>query len=279
MQTEILDFPEEQAHQRIDFLREILPAIGRGLVTYRSEVHISHSRSAASDRILMEQADRHVEKQLIEAIGERFPDDHILSEEAGSNGKEGLFGWVLDPVDGTRNFIHGVPMFAIAAGLIHRGTPVGGAVLAPAFQELYHGVMGSGAFKNGVPIGVSGVDSMERLIVSNGLPYNRREIIGEILADVSAFITTGIGFRRSGSTILDLCWIAEGRFDAMWERDVKSWDTCGASVILNEAGGKITGFGGEPFHLDQTRIVASNGIMHDHVVRILKEARHLEGMN
>ena len=110
-------------------------------------------------------------------------------------------------------------------------------------------------------------------VMASGLPYRRKEIIGDILGDIFAFVTTVIGLRRTGSVILDLCWIAEGKFDALWDRDISPWDSCAASVILFEAGGKMSGYLGEKFDIQQTRIVASNGILHEEAVSVLQKAR------
>ncbi len=279
VQVENLEFPREETESRVEFARELVSDLGKRLKAYRSEVGIHNSESSEQDRILMQKADLFVEEKLIPALREKFPHDAIVSEEAGDAGSDGEFCWYLDPVDGTRNFIHGVPLFSISAGLSFRDVPVAGVVHAPALVETYHAVYGLGAYKNDLPIQVSSVEGVERTLVSNGLPFHRREIITEILADLSAFITSGTGLRRTGSAILDICWIAEGRFDAMWERGMKPWDLCAASVILGEAGGRITGFAGEPFQLKMPGIVASNSVIHDQVVAILQEARRVEGVN
>lgn len=279
LKTDNIEFPQEQVEERVQFMIELLPGAGKSLQTYRSEIHISNSESSSMDKRFMEKADRFVEVALIEALRGRFPDDGFLVE--GSERIPGVsgFDWYIDPVDGSRNFVHGVPLYTIASGITYRESPVAGVVHAPGFQETYSAILGQGAYKNDIPIEVSSVDSVERSLVSNGLPYQRREILTEILADLSSVIASGIGLRRTGSGTLDLCWIAEGRFDAMWERDMDPWDLCGAGLILHEAGGKITGFAGENYHLDLSDIVASNNRIHENIIEILQDARRVQGHN
>jgi myo-inositol-1(or 4)-monophosphatase len=224
----------------------------------------------------MEKADRTISHTIVRSLQTQFPEDKIVSEDEGQVGSDGDFEWWCDPVDGTRNFIHGIPFFCISMGLTWRGSPVGGVVHVPAMGQTgltYHAIVGQGAFKNQNPIHVSTVSQLERAVMASGLPYRRKEIIGDILGDIFAFVTTGIGLRRTGSVILDLCWIAEGKFDALWDRDISPWDSCAASVILFEAGGKISGYLGEKFDIQQTRIVASNGILHEEAVSVLQKAR------
>jgi myo-inositol-1(or 4)-monophosphatase len=279
MKTEILDFPAEEAEERLQFVKSIIPSMGNELIRFQSQISIRNSADHRSDRLLMNEADAFIQKKLTESIRSQFPDDSILSEESFKDMKEGHFSWWLDPVDGTRNFIHGVPLYVISAGLAFRDDPVGGIVYAPALRDLYYALKGNGAYKNNNPIQVSSVDAVERLLVSSGLPFHRKDILKEILTDLSAFIRSGSGLRRTGSTVLDLCWIAEGRFDALWEREIEAWDTCAASVILTEAGGKMTGFHGEAHHLQLKDILASNNRVHEELIKIMKSSQNMEGMN
>jgi myo-inositol-1(or 4)-monophosphatase len=279
MQTEILDFPYDEADERTQFIKKILPLMGAELMQYQNSISIRHSRDARSDRILMNEADTFILRKLTDALHAQFPDDSVISENSFKEMKSGNFSWWIDPVDGTRNFIHGVPLYVISVGLAFRNDPVGGVVYVPSLREMYHALLGHGAYKNENPIQVSSIDTAERLLVSSGLPFHRKEILAEILSDMSAFIRSGSGLRRTGSTVLDLCWIAEGRFDALWERDTGSWDTCAASVILTEAGGKISGLHGEPFDIKTKDILASNTLMHDALITIMKSAKNMQGLN
>lgn len=279
LQTENLEFPHEDTENRVKFIINALQGPGKGLLSFQNEAHISNSTSLEKDRILMSKADEYIENAILNKIMEVFRNDAIVSEISGRLGGDGEFTWYIDPVDGTRNFIHGVPMYTISAGIAFRGEPVAGIIHVPAFNDTYHAILGQGAYKNETPIQVSEVEKVNRTLISNGLPYHKKEFIPDILGNISAFITNGIGLRRTGSGTLDVCWIAEGRFDAMWEREMDPWDTCAAYVILKESGGRMTGFGGEPFDLSMKDVVASNGLIHDQIVDILKHAHRVQGNN
>ncbi len=277
--TGIVEFPRDDVEARLRTVRAVLPEVGRNLIAQQGQMHIQTSDSFAGDRSLMERADRFVEESLLKAIRDEYPNDSIYSEEAGEAPGPSDFAWWIDPVDGTRNFIHGNPLFCISVGLCFRDGPCAGVVLVPAFREMYHAISGQGAFKNDTPIGVSRVDTVERGLLSAGLPFRRKEFLNDLIADLSAFAATGTGLRRTGSTVLDVCWIAEGRFDALWERALTPWDTCAVSVILSEAGGRMTTLGGEPYSFLAAEAVASNGILHEQMVEVIQKARKVEGMN
>ncbi|MBI3394264.1 MAG: inositol monophosphatase [Spirochaetia bacterium] len=275
----IIEFPLDDVEHRVNTVLGFLPDLGKSLLSIQPDMTIRRSVSAATDRALMQKADRHIEKAILSGLSSIYVQDGIVSEEDGRSGGDGDFQWWIDPVDGTRNFIHNQPLFCISIGLCFRGHPVAGVVYAPALSETYTAVYGSGAFKNGNEIFVSPVSSIERSLVATGLPYHRKEILSDLMADISAFVSSGSGLRRTGSAIIDMCWIAEGRLEAMWERGVKPWDLCAASVIVREAGGKITGFGGEAFDMHTPDVVVSNQVSHDSIVDILRQARAIEGMN
>jgi len=279
LETETLGFPVDEVVKRVAFIKQLLPPLGRRLLSFQDEVNIRLSDSSDMDRIMMTRADQHIEFNLIEALQEKFPDDSITSEEKGGVSSHGEFHWWIDPVDGTKNFIHGIPLFAISVGLTFRGDPVAGVVEVPSFRDTYHAILTAGAYKNDSPIHVSNLESLERSMITNGLPFNRKEILHELISDISAFISSGIGLRRTGSAVLDLCWVAEGRFDAMWERSLRPWDTCAPSVLIQEAGGKISGFNGEPYHVQLPDIVATNDIIHSTVIEVLHRKRNIETSN
>ena len=257
----------------------LLVDLASELTFFQSRLNFKDSDSAAKDRDLMVGADRFVEERLLGPIAENFPRDRIFSEEEGESGPDGDFQWWIDPVDGTRNFIHGLPTYAVSVGLCYRDDPVAGVVQLPALGAVYRAVQGAGAFKNDAALHVSRTNSLDRALISSGLPFNRRDVLGSLTAHISAFISAGAGLRRTGSTAIDLCWIAEGRFDAMWEQGVSPWDTCAASVILREAGGRLSDFSGKPYDPHSGELIASNGVLHDSVTKTLQNARKVEGMN
>ena len=277
--TQLAEFPLDDAVARMSMLREHLPRIAADLVRFQGQVAIGQSRSAADDRELMSRTDRFAEEKLLAVVTDLFPRDCVFSEEAGRVGGDGEFHWWMDPVDGTRNFIHGVPAFCIAVGICFRGSPILGAVHLPTANMLYHAIRGGGAFRDDEPIHVSGIPTLDRALIASGLPYARSEILPILMANISAFVAAGSGMRRSGSSVLDLCWTAEGRFDCMWERGVSPFDTCGASVIVAEAGGKVSNFAGETFDFEFPEIVAGNPLIHAAAVEALRTARSVEGVN
>lgn len=279
-ETAQLPFPQDEVEERIKLLIRVLPGLGMNLLAQQKDSYIGSSASDEGDRELMERVEGRVERELVDTLTGSFPDDRIFGEVHGRAGQsESEFDWWIDALDGTRNFIHGLPHFAVSAGLCFRGSPVAGVVLAPFFQDVYHAIYGAGAFKNHEPISVSPVADAERSLVATGLPYRRQEIIGEILADINAFILSNAGLRRSGSAILDMCWIAEGRLDAMWERGLSPHDTVSSSIIVREAGGQLSSFDGKPFDVHIPNVIASNGLLHPRIVEILSKARKVEGWN
>jgi myo-inositol-1(or 4)-monophosphatase len=261
----------------MQFLREILPAIGKKIVEYQKEVVANRSNLPFKE--ILASVDEHAERPILNALKGSFPDDRYSSELAGNQGGDSDFQWWIDALDGSRNYIHGNPLYCISAGLTFREHPVAGVVYVPAFHETYHAIFGDGSFKNDRPIETSSTASLDAALVASGLPYQRRGIITELIGDMSAILSAGAGLRKTGSAVLDLCWIAEGRFDGMWERNVHPWDTCAASVILREAGGRLSDFQGRIFDVTTGNIVASNGLLHNDILNILKQVREVGGNN
>ncbi|MCB1309997.1 MAG: inositol monophosphatase [Leptospiraceae bacterium] len=275
----IIHFPQEEVEDRVKYVLSVLPALGRNMLSYQESISSTPTESAEADYRLMKKAETHIEDLLIQAIRSRFDNDWIYAEERDHLEGESEFAWWIDPLDGTRNFIHGVPLFSNAIGICFRDEPVAGVVQVPALGEIYYAIYGGGSYKNDRPIRVSGLEEVERSLIATGLPYNRKQIINELMTNIAAFVSSGTGLRRSGSAVLDLCWVAEGRFEAYWERALSPHDLCAASVILREAGGKLTGFQGEPFQMHMGDVLASNSILHPRLLNILSEARRIEGMN
>ncbi len=278
-EAQLAEFPLDDAVARLAVLREHLPRIAEDLLRFQPQVAIGQSRNMNEDRELMRRADRFAEERLLSVITDTFVRDRIHSEEAGEVGGNGEFEWWIDPVDGTRNFIHGVPAFCTAVGVCFRGSPIVGAVYLPTAAMLYHAIRGGGAFRDEEPIHVSAVSELNRALIASGLPYARADILPILMANISAFVAAGADMRRSGSSVLDLCWTAEGRFDCMWERGVSPFDTCGASVIVSEAGGRLSNFAGETFDFEFPEIVAGNPLIHEAAVEALRTASSVESVN
>jgi len=218
---------------------------------------------------LVTEADIESEKAIIETIRSAFPDHGFLAEESGmAQGDPGQY-WIIDPLDGTTNFAHGVGLFCISIAFAAAGRIVCGIVLNPISGELFTAVKGEGAFLNGVPISVSSVEHLEESLLVTGFPYNVRDTLQTIVPRVESCLTASQGLRRLGSAALDLCYVACGRFEAFWEEHLKPWDTAAGWLIAEEAGAVSTDFSNRPFDLDKKELLTSNGKIHKEMLALL----------
>lgn len=220
-----------------------------------------YERKGAID--LVTDADRASERLLVSRIAAAFPMDAVLAEEgAGRDGDSG-WEWVLDPLDGTTNFVHGFPFFVVSIGIRYRGTRHIGVCYGPVMDELYAAERGGGATLNGAPIHVSTADCLSDSLVATGFPYNRREIVETLLPKVERAVRTAQGIRRCGAAAYDQCLLAAGRLDGYFEQGLNPWDVAAGTVIIEEAGGLVTDYQGAPFDLFGPSLLASNGRIHD----------------
>ncbi len=206
--------------------------------------------------------DRASQDLLEREIRRRHPGHGILGEEGLDDPGEADLAWVLDPLDGTTNFVHRFPVFAVSIGVYRRGEALAGVVFNPVSGELFTAAAGGGAFLDRAPIRVSAVADLGHSLVGTGFPYDIREHGCNNLAPFSRMALRAQGIRRCGSAALDLCWVACGRLDGFWEFSLKSWDIAAGSLILREAGGRVTDFAGNDLVLDGSRTLASNGLIH-----------------
>ena len=202
------------------------------------------------------------EEAIIELIRTERPDDAIVAEESGGVESSGRH-WIIDPLDGTVNFIHGIPQIAVSVGLWEGTTPLSGVVLDPLRDETFTAEAGKGARLNGAEIRVSPTEELDRAVVATGFPYDHADHAPEYAAALGAVLESVNGIRRFGSAALDLAWVAAGRFDAFWELGIAPWDQAAGILLVREAGGRVT----DPFGNDSlpgTRLVmATNGTLHD----------------
>jgi myo-inositol-1(or 4)-monophosphatase len=212
---------------------------------------------------LVTAADREVEALLHRRLLGPFPADAFLGEEGGEGGSEGAdWRWIVDPLDGTTNFVHAYPVFAVSVALQHRGRTVYGCVHAPALRETFRAVAGRGATLDGTPIRVSRTASVADALLATGAPYNRREVVDDLLRLVRRGILQAHGIRREGSGALDLAWLAAGRLDGFWEQGLHAWDVAAGILLVEEAGGRVTGWDLGPHDLYRGPLLASNGTLH-----------------
>jgi myo-inositol-1(or 4)-monophosphatase len=219
---------------------------------------------------LVTEVDVAVERMFRAMIAERFPDHQILAEElGGASAVPPGPCWVFDPIDGTTNYAHGVPIFCASLALEIDGVPEVAAVYDPNREELFTAERGGGAFLNGRPLRVSSADQLVDALLVTGFPYDVQIRVDEIVGLFAAFIGKARAVRRLGSAAVDLCWVAAGRMDGFWERDLKAWDIAGGALIVAEAGGRVTAMDGSPFASRGGNVLASNGRIHDAMLEVI----------
>jgi myo-inositol-1(or 4)-monophosphatase len=221
---------------------------------------------------LVTDADRDAERVIIDTIATAYPDHGIIAEESAARPGRDEHRWYVDPLDGTTNFAHGHPQFAVSLALARGEDLVFGLVYDPIREEIFTASRGGGARLNGAPIAVSETAHLEHALLATGFPYDRRQHTAFYLAFVAAALQRTQGIRRAGSAALDLCYLACGRFDAYWEWKLKPWDLAAGRLIVEEAGGRVTDFAGGPHALSGEQTAASNGRLHDELLSMLREA-------
>ena len=219
---------------------------------------------------LVTEVDVEVERMFRALVAERFPDHDVLAEEFGDSGARGArHRWVFDPLDGTTNFAHGVPIFCASLALEIDGVAAVAAVYDPNRKELFTAEAGEGSWLNGERLAVSSNATVIESMLVTGFPYTVHQHADEFLAVFGKALKKARAVRRLGSAAIDICWIAAGRMDGFWEASLKPWDTAAAALILEEAGGTVTGMDGKEWIPDQGHILATNGHIHDELLRIL----------
>lgn len=219
------------------------------------------------------QVDRDAEDAVRAVISSHFPDDSILGEEGGGGDWQVGRVWIVDPLDGTVNFVHRLPQVAVSVALWDGGKPLVGVIIDVARNDEFVAMAGEGATLNGEPIQVSDTDTLDRSLVSTGFPYDRRQHAGAYLKVVEEVMLASQGTRRLGAAALDLAWLAAGRYDAYWEhggpQGIKPWDVAAGILLVTEAGGTYTDESGEVNRLDALAHVASNGKVHEELRTIV----------
>jgi len=225
---------------------------------------------------LVTEADHASEKAIINVIKSKFPDHYIMSEEAGEIIQDSSYKWIIDPIDGTVNFAHAIPICCVSIGIEHNGEMIFGAVYNPNMNELFVAEKGKGATLNDARIHVSKKSEVLRACMVTGFPYTYLDLPENGPIEIfERLIRKGIPVRRLGSAAIDLCWVACGRFDAFYEHKLEAWDSAAGYIIVEEAGGKVTDFDGNKFSPYQHRIVATNGLIHDELLDVIHNRKKL----
>jgi myo-inositol-1(or 4)-monophosphatase len=220
---------------------------------------------------LVTEVDLEVERMFRALVAERFPDHIVLAEEMGETGADSRYRWVFDPLDGTTNYAHGIPIFCSTLALEIDGVPAVGAVFDPNRNELFTAERGVGSWLNGVRLKVSSAETLGDSILVTGFPYDVHEHLDDVLALFGSFLSRARAVRRLGSAALDLCWTAAGRMDGFWEQGLKAWDTMAGALIVQEAGGRVTAIDGGVWQPHAGNVLASNGQVHDEMVAVVRK--------
>ena len=224
---------------------------------------------------LVTDVDVAVETMFRDLVAERFPDHQVLAEEFGGDAAAPRGPcWVFDPIDGTTNFAHGLPIFCSSLALEIDGVAEVAAIYDPNRRELFTAERGGGAFLNGRPLHVSATAALVDAMLVTGFPYDVHSRIGEIVGLFGEFVGRARAVRRLGSAAIDLCYVAAGRMDGFWESDLKPWDIAGGALIVAEAGGRITNMDGSAFASRGRHVLASNGLLHDAMLEIVHAFRN-----
>ncbi len=219
---------------------------------------------------LVTEIDKESEKKIVQFIKSKFPHHSILAEESGEAKSDLGYKWIIDPLDGTTNYTHSFPVFCVSIALEHKGEVILGVIYDPNFDELFWAEKGKGAFLNGKKISVSKTDKLIKSMLATGFPYNVRENPDNCIEHFVNFLMEAQAIRRLGSAALDLAYVACGRLDGFWEVNLNPWDVAAGKIIVEEAGGKITDFYGNKFSIYTKGVVASNGLIHEQMLEIIK---------
>jgi myo-inositol-1(or 4)-monophosphatase len=210
---------------------------------------------------LVTEVDVRAEQTIVALLRSHFPTHQILAEEGSVGGDDPRHRWIVDPLDGTTNYAHGLRIFSVSVGYERDGKLAAGAVYDPSQDELFQAVAGGGATLNGQPISVSSTETLVRALLGTGFPYNR-DLVPVALHQFAAVSMQAQAVRRAGSAALDCCWVAAGRFDGYWENVVNAWDVAAGALIAIEAGATVTDVHGAPFEVEAGSIMLATPAIH-----------------
>jgi myo-inositol-1(or 4)-monophosphatase len=234
--------------------------------------------SNKGDIDLVTESDLAAERLIIDRIKSHYPRHAILAEESGASegidsaraaGESADWKWIIDPLDGTTNYAHGYPCFCVSIAAEYRGRLELGVIYDPMRDELFTAERGQGAALNGRTVHVSQIDDLNRAMLCTGFPYDVRER-SQFARHFTNFIMNAQAVRRDGTAALDLAYVACGRFDGFWEEGLRPWDVAAGVLLIEEAGGRVSRYDGAPFDIYHPPIVASNGLVHDAMMRVLQ---------
>ncbi|MBI5571779.1 MAG: inositol monophosphatase [Desulfomonile tiedjei] len=254
----------------LPFLSRLTEEAGQVLLSYFSgSFRIERKGGDETPIDIVTDADRVSEDLILKAIAREFPDHDVLAEETPPALTGSRWLWIVDPLDGTVNFAHGLPLFCISIGLMHDNVLVAGMVYDPLRRESFFALRGEGAFLDGNRIEVSQADRLDRSLVATGFPYDRGTAPDNNVKEFASVVTRVQGIRRAGSAALDLAYVAAGRLDGFWELKLKPWDMAAGMILVEEAGGRVSDRTGSPTDVYTYCVVATNGKIHDPLLKLL----------
>jgi myo-inositol-1(or 4)-monophosphatase len=254
-----------------DYLDTAVSAARAAGTLQRERLWLEHDIAFKGESDLVTEVDRGCEELIVGAILERYPEHDILAEENVYPQRNSSHRWIIDPLDGTTNYAHGFPWFAVSIALEIEGEVRIGVVYHTMMNELFTAVRGEGAFLNGERIHVSSRSPLKNALLATGFPYDKSLDNENTFANFERFQIKARGVRRAGSAALDLSYVAAGRLDGYWECKLKPWDVAAGFLIVEEAGGRVTDHGGSPYSIRNHRILASNGLIHGEMTALLGE--------
>ena len=257
----------------LKFAIEVAKKAGKIQMSHFGNISSLEKKSTNID--LLTKADLESEQYIIKKIIKKFPDHSILSEEAGNISRNSQFLWIIDPLDGTTNFAHKLPIFAVSIALINKNkNTICGVVYNPAADKCFYAEHGKGSFLNGKPIRCTINDKLSNSLLVTGFPYahdKKYDISFKLFKD---FYDRTRGMRRLGAASLDLCFVGMGRFDGYYEFSLKPWDICAGALIASEAGGKVTDWDNSKLPFDGSRILATNRLIHEKMIKVFKNKKY-----
>lgn len=215
--------------------------------------------------------DENSEKEIISIISDNFPQHSFLAEETGKSTKESDYQWIIDPLDGTTNYLAGIPVFAVSIGLQYKNELILGVINDPIHNELFWAEKGKGAYINEQKITTSSAETLGESFIATGFPFKAKQILPEYLQTWKNIFMPSIGMRRMGAAAIDLAYVAAGRFDGFWEIGLSPWDMAAGALIIREAGGVVTDFWNKDYFLNTGYIIADNGQIHDELISSIQE--------
>lgn len=238
---------------------------------------VKHISFKSSETNLVTEIDKKSEQLIIDILLNDFPDFDVLAEESGGlSTKNSEYMWVIDPLDGTTNFAHGLPIFSISIGLLKGNEVIAGVVYDPTRDHLFYAEKGKGAFLNGKKLSVSKTKEIKKSLLVTGFPYNVEENPDHCIERFVTMLKNSRAVRRLGSAALDFAYVASGIFDGFWEVKLNPWDIAAGLLLVKEAGGKITNFNGQEIDIFNPQVLATNGLIHEQVIKLIEQAEQIK---